>query len=111
MGFVALRTSLANTVVLVDSNRNFGQFDLLELLGFQLGVILQLASTARAIVKSKLPEAINLSFGEGRPLVSLVTWLTTLLSFCPCLLRCFLVALRWADDVRRGRLRGIGRIL
>ncbi len=64
MCLVALGASLANTVMLFDSSGNFGPFDLLSLFRFERWIILQLSSTARAIVKSKLPEVIDLIF-EG----------------------------------------------
>ena len=92
-------------MIFVDLGGNPGQFDLLKLLGFQRRVVLQLASTARAIVQIKFPEGVDLIFGEGRPFVARMAWLTALLSFRPLLLGCFLVALRGADDVRR---RGLG---
>jgi len=41
----------------------------------------------------------------------LVSGLSLLLAFCPCLLSCFLVALRGADDVRGRRLERVGEVL
>jgi len=73
---------------------------------------------------TKLVEYIDLIFGEGRSPVPLVSGLTPLLSLCPCLLSCFFVALRGADDVLvlchpilrvvkalGRRFGGVGRIL